>query len=270
MNPHKKTHKKTKPKRINNQYFKINTTPEDQIRYLQFLKHQEATFNIFLIFILYQKKELIIEQLLEKQHQGYSFEPYNDPEIFYQKFDPMIKPLGKLYFINPEKILKISQTKERKPSSCSKKTKKNKKHQKGGYLFMLEDKGDQPITGNDVKKMLDKYSETMDALYYTDFAKDSSVSGSEGEIESDIANPFVGAYLALTLSRKQFQSALTPIFPKIYSIATNPGDWMDYYTLYKLYMPEYTKSEKKNYQKALNNVRNNNPDNKRKEPIPPP
>ena len=50
-----------------------------------------------------------------------------------------------------------------------KKTKsKNKKSIKGGaYLQRLEDLGDKPITGDDLKKSLDEITEILDSLKYT-------------------------------------------------------------------------------------------------------
>lgn len=252
--------------------------PEYNERLKNWAQNQEQIFNIFIIFILGQKKEYIIPELLKKQEEGYNFSPYNDPEIFYFKFKPFVQPLGKIYFrdmkvtdSDPEtdrktqkKKGKGTQTKKIKGSKRS----KTRRNAKGGFLFMLEDKGKEAITGDDIKEVLDKYTEALDTLYYTQFARDSTIGG-EGE-PSDIANPFTGLYVMMSLSRKQFQSAAYPLVGKAQKLLSDPMDWYDYYTLYNLYKPEYDKSEKKAYKKAMENIKSQpNEEKMLSEPVDP-
>jgi hypothetical protein len=227
-------------------------TPLEKQKLKQWAQNQEQIFEIFIIFIVGQRKEYIIQELLKKQYEGYNFSPYNDPEIFYYTFKSYITPLGEIYFNNLKPIKSTKMTKKNNHKGTHKvKTKtKNKTH--GGFLFMLEDKGKEPITGDDIKEMLDKYSDAVSTLSYTQFARDSSI-GEGGE--ADLANPFTGMNVMLNLSRKRFQSAAYPIMNKIPALLSDPMDWYNYYTLYHLYKPEYDKSEKKAYKKAMEQLK---------------
>lgn len=240
-----------------------NLTALEKNKLKLWAQNQEQIFNIFIIFIIGQKKEYIIPELLKLQSMGYNFSPYNDPEIFYYTFKPYIAPLGKIYFSNFKPIvdndigsIKMTKKNNRKTHKIKSKTKNNTKNNtKGGFLFMLEDKGKEPITGDDIKEVLDKYSEALDVLYYTQFAKDSTVGEGAGEGATDLANPFTGLYVIMNLSRKKLQSATYPLMSKLPTLLSDPMDWSDYYTLYNLYKPEYDKSEKKAYEKAMENIK---------------
>jgi len=253
-------------------------SPQEKQKLKLWARNQEQIFNIFIIFIINQKKEYIIPELLKLQSNGYNFSPYNDPEIFYYTFKPYIEPLGKIYFSNikynngdndnteEEFTRKVRLTKKNKYKTHKIKTKtknsnkntKNTKNTKGGFLFMLEDKGKEPITGDDIKNVLDKYSEAINILQYTQFARDSSVGSEEGE--ADLANPFTGLSVIMNLSRKRIQPAAYTLMPKISKLLSDPMDWTDYYSLYNLYKSEYDKSEKEAYEKAMKLINEKKPD----------
>jgi hypothetical protein len=250
-------------------------SPQEKQKLKLWARNQEQIFNIFIIFIINQKKEYIIPELLKLQSDGYNFSPYNDPEIFYYTFKPYIEPLGKIYFSNikysndnnnnteEEFTRKVRLTKKNKYKTHKIKTKtknstKNTKNTKGGFLFMLEDKGKEPITGDDIKNVLDKYSEAINILQYTQFARDSSVGSGEGD--ADLANPFTGLSVIMNLSRKRIQPAAYTLMPRISTLLSDPMDWTDYYSLYNLYKREYDDSERRAYEKAMKLIKEKKPD----------
>lgn len=231
----------------------------------------ERTFDIFLIFIKYQKKDKIIYELEKLKREnilsGNMTKLHND-------FKKILLPLGEIfnYIIikksNIPSTIKNKMIKLRKQfivnikSKSLKKTKKIEKKQnikikqgftktksKGGFLFMLEDKGDEPITGKDITNVLDKYDKAIDLLYFTQYGQDSTVTGGEGgDVTHDLANPFTGMATIMALSRKNYSNALFNQFGQIYRALTSLDQIAVasyYYDLYKLYMGAYKRSEEK-------------------------
>lgn len=210
-------------------------------------------FRIFLIFIKKQKKQLVIKEL-EKQKDKLGLK--GSMKIFYTKFEPYILPLGEFYITIMNKqlkhIKKFSQ-KHIKLSNSQSKTKTKTKNRsksssrKGGFLFMLTDKGKEPITGDDVKEVLNKYNKAMGLLYYTRYGQDSTVvKGEDGEIKADLAQPYTAAQAILAASSKDLYGIGTNRGMDIFSILQNTSELFnirEYYNLYKLYMREYYKSE---------------------------
>jgi hypothetical protein len=211
-------------------------------------------FRVFLIFIKNQKKQLVIKEL-EKQKNNLGLN--GSMEKFYTKFEPYVLPLGKFYLlivdnylknIKKNKISKINKISKRtKKLSKPSKTSKSSKSRKGGFLFMLTDKGKEPITGDDVKKVLSKYNKAMGLLYYTRYAQDSTVvKGEDGEITADLAQPYTAMQAILAASSKDLYGIATNRGKDILSILSNTSEIMnfrEYYNLYKLYMREFYKSE---------------------------
>jgi hypothetical protein len=143
---------------------------------------------------------------------------------------------------------KISErTKKLSNTIKSRKYNKSNKSRKGGFLFILTDKGKEPITGDDVKKVLGKYNKAMGLLYYTRYAQDSTVvKGEDGEITADLTQPYTAMQAILAASSKDIPGIFTNRGMDIFSILKNPSEFSnlrEYYNLYKLYMREYYKSE---------------------------
>ena len=209
-------------------------------------KNNQKTFFIFIIFIKnHNKKASILLELEKLKVKCYLKGDMND---LYKNFKPLIIPLAKIYFlINKQLILKSSLKKTKSLKLKTKlKTKKN-----GGFLFMLEDKGDQPITGKDLTKVLDKYSESLELLFFTKYGQDPTVTTETGEeLKTDIANPMTGFKTILDLSRKRLNDALFDQSGVLFKNFQNVGindlfDVYQYYSLYKLYNKEYKKSQSK-------------------------
>lgn len=205
-------------------------------------------FRVFLIFIKNQKKHLIIKEL-KKQKSNLGLN--GSMEKFYTNFEPYVLPLGKFYLLimdnNIKNIKKNKISKKTKKLSKTTKPSKSSKSRKGGFLFMLTDKGKEPITGDDVKKVLGKYNKAMGLLYYTRYAQDSTVvKGEDGEITADLAQPYTAMQAILAASSKDLQGIFTNRGMDIFSILKNTNELFnirEYYNLYKLYMREYYKSE---------------------------
>ncbi len=246
----------------------------------------ERTFDIFLIFIKYQEKSKIIYEL-EILKKNKLLE--GDMKLLYNNFKKIFLPLGEIFnHILFKKINKLPYEVRRKiiilrknfivqlnkkisksniknfksykknnnlsrnvtKTKTKTKTKKIQKNKsKGGFLFMLEDKKDEPITGKDITNMLDKYDKAFDLLYYTQYGQDSTVTSEEGgQIKADIANPFTGMATILALSRKNINGALFNQMSQIYRGLTSSDQLFMityYYDLYKLYMGAYNRSEEK-------------------------
>jgi hypothetical protein len=208
-------------------------------------------FRIFLIFIKKQKKQLVIKEL-EKQKDKLGLK--GSMKIFYTKFEPYVLPLGEFYITIMNKQLKhikrFSQKNIKLSKSQSKKKTKNRSKsssRKGGFLFMLTDKGKEPITGDDIKEVLKKYNKAFGLLYYTRYGQDSTVvKGEDGEIKADIAQPYTALQAILAASSKDLYGIATNRGMDIFSILQNTSELFnirEYYNLYKLYMREYYKSE---------------------------
>ncbi len=205
-------------------------------------------FRIFLIFIKKQKKHLVIKEL-EKQKDNLGLK--GSMSKFYTKFEPYVLPLGEFYLLIMNNKIKIIQKNKnsKKTKKKSKKSQSNKgSKSKGGFLFMLTDKGKEPITGDDIKEMMDKYNKAFGFLYYTRYGQDSTVvKGEDGEIEADLAQPYTALEAILAASSKDFTGILMNRGMDILPLLQNPSqtlfDSMNYYNLYKLYMREYYKSE---------------------------
>jgi len=229
--------------------FKIKDIKKHLIHDKNF-KNNQKTFLIFMIFIKHRNKKASILLELEKlKAKGYLKGDMND---LYKKFKPLVIPLAKIYFlINQQLLLKSSLKSSLKLSlKSSLKSKTNKKSKtKGGFLFMLEDKGDQPITGKDLTNVLDKYSESLELLFFTKYGQDPTVKTESGEeLTTDIANPMTGFKTILDLSRKKIYDGLFDqsgvLFKNFQNISINDlFDAYQYYSLYKLYNKEYKKSE---------------------------
>lgn len=231
--------------------FKIKDIKKHLITHKNF-KNNQKTFLIFMIFIKHRNKKASILLDLEKlKAKGYLKGDMND---LYKNFKPLVIPLAKIYFlINQQLLLKSSKTKKNiiknKINKKNKKTKTNKTNKNGGFLFMLEDKGDQPITGNDFTKMLDKYGESLELLFFTKYGQDPTVTTESGEeLKTDIANPMTGFKTILDLSRKKVYDGLFDqsgvLFKNVQNLGINDlFDVYQYYSLYKLYNTEYKKSE---------------------------
>ncbi len=244
----------------------------------------ERTFDIFLIFIKYQEKSKIIHEL-ENLKKNNLWE--GDMKLLYNNFKKIFFPLGEIFnYILLKKIntlpkeikkkmiilrkkfivklnkkisnsmkTKIRSYKKNKTTTSisrnGKKTKVNNGKPKthGGFLFMLEDKKDEPITGRDITNMLDKYDKAFDLLYYTQYGQDSTVTSEEGgNVKTDIANPFTGMATIFALSRKNVSGALFNQMSQIYRGLTSFDQLAMvtyYYDLYKLYMGAYKRSEEK-------------------------
>jgi hypothetical protein len=235
-------------------HFKIKDIKKHLINHKNF-KNNQKTFFIFMIFIKHrEKKELIILELEKLKTKGYLKGDMND---LYKKFKALVIPLIKIYFlINQQLLLTSSKTKKNiiktKTNKTNKKTKKSKTTKtikNGGFLFMLEDKGDQPITGKDFTKMLDKYGESLELLFFTKYGQDPTVTTEAGEeLTTDIANPMTGFKTILDLSRKKIYDGLFDQSGVLFKNAKNIGindlfDVYQYYSLYKLYNKEYKRSE---------------------------
>lgn len=233
--------------------FKIKDIKKHLINHKNF-KNNQKTFFIFMIFIKHRdKKASIILELEKLKTKGYLKGDMND---LYKKFKALVIPLIKIYFlINQQLLLKSSKTKKNIIKiKTNKKTKtktniKSKTNKNGGFLFMLEDKGDQPITGKDFTKMLDKYGESLELLFFTKYGQDPTVTAESGEeLKTDIANPMTGFKTILDLSRKKVYDGLFDqsgvLFKNIQNIGINDlFDVSQYYSLYKLYNKEYKRSE---------------------------
>jgi hypothetical protein len=216
-------------------------------------------FRIFIIFIKNQKKHLIIKEL-EKQKDNLGLK--GSMKQFYTKFEPYVLPLGEFYQLIMNSKIKIihinkinNRTKKitnrtKKISKKSQTTKSNKfnRSSKGGFLFMLTDKGKEPITGDDIKKMMDKYNKAFGFLYYTRYGQDGTVvKGEDGEIQADLVQPYTALQAILAASSKDLGGIAMNRGMDILSLLQNPSqlafDGQSYYSLYKLYMREYYKSE---------------------------
>jgi hypothetical protein len=211
-------------------------------------------FRVFLIFIKNQKKQLVIKEL-EKQKDNLGLN--GSMEKFYTKFEPYVLPLGEFYLlimdnniknIKKNKISKISKrTKKLSKTTKTSKYKKTSKSRKGGFLFMLTDKGKEPITGDDIKKVLGKYNKAIGLLYHTRYAQPSTVvKGEDGEITADLVQPYSAMQAILAASSKDIQGIISNRGMDILTILQNPSEFnnlREYYNLYKLYMREYYKSE---------------------------
>lgn len=212
-------------------------------------------FRIFLIFIKKQKKQLVIKEL-EKQKDKLGLK--GSMKIFYTKFEPYILPLGEFYitimhkqFKNIKKFsqkhIKLSNSQSKSKTKTKNKNRSKSSSRKGGFLFMLSDKGKEPITGDDVKEVLNKYNKAMGLLYYTRYGQDSTVvKGDDGEIKADLAQPYTAAQAILAASSKDLYGIATNRGMDIFSILQNTSELFnirEYYNLYKLYMREYYKSE---------------------------
>jgi hypothetical protein len=245
--------------------------------------YNKKTFDIFLIFIKYRKKNMIIKELEKLKAKNIL---KGDMNQLYEMFKPMLLPIGELFsyvvlnhiknvpkdvkskmrklrknLINSIQLKIESMNKPRtlKKKQANKKKRFNKKtrinqngmrKKDGGFLFMLEDKKDEPITGTDIKNMLDNYEKAFDLLFYTQYGKDSVVTGGEGssEVTYDIANPFTGTSTILALSRKNVNGALYNQMSQLYRGLTSFDELLNipnYYEVYKLYMDAYEKSEAK-------------------------
>lgn len=237
--------------------FKIKDIKKHLIHDKNF-KNNQKTFLIFIIFIKHRnKKASIILELEKLKAKGYLKGDMNE---LYKKFKPLVIPLGKIYFlINQQLLLKSSKSSLKSSlkykTNTKIKTKKINKINKintktnGGFLFMLEDKGDQPITGKDLTNVLDKYSESLELLFFTKYGQDPTVTTEEGEeLKTDIANPMTGFKTILDLSRKKIYDGLFDQSGVLFKNVQNLGmsdlfDIYQYYSLYKLYNKEYKKSE---------------------------
>ena len=238
----------------------------------------QRTFDIFLIFIKYQKRDKIIKELEKLKTNGVL---YGNMTKLYNDFRQILLPFGEIfnYIITKkinlpkdvkDKILKIRKSFIINITKKSNKIRKTLKHiliqhrkkqslkknkSSGGFLFMLEDKGDQPITGKDITNVLDKYDKAIDLLYYTQYGQDSTVTGGEdSEIKHDLANPFTGMATIMALSRKNIPNALMNQIGQIYRALTSLDQLTVasyYYDLYKLYMGAYKRSEEKKNPKAM-------------------
>jgi hypothetical protein len=172
--------------------------------------------------------------------------------IFYKKFEPHVIPLGEFYMfllnkkIKTRTLKKTKQTKQTKLSKLSKKSTSSKS--KGGFLFMLTDKGKEPITGDDLKKVIKKYNKVLGHLYYTRYGRDSTVvKGEDGEIKADLAQPYTAIQAIMGASIKDVSAILTNRGTDALAILQDPGDliynFREYFNIYKTYMREYYKSE---------------------------
>lgn len=210
-------------------------------------------FRIFLIFIKKQKKQLVIKEL-EKQKDKLGLK--GSMKLFYTKFEPYVLPLGEFYITIMNKQLKhikrfsqknIKLSNSQSKSKTQTKNRSKSSSRKGGFLFMLTDKGKEPITGDDIKEVLKKYNKAFGLLYYTRYGQDSTVvKGADGEITADIAQPYTALQAILAASSKDLYGIATNRGMDIFSILQNTNELFnirEYYNLYKLYMREYYKSE---------------------------
>ena len=215
-------------------------------------KNNQKTFFIYMIFIKYHNKKAIINQLEKLKLNGHLKGDMNE---FYKTFKPLVKPLGKIYFLINQKLKSSNKSSKKLSKKLSnklfKKTLKlsKKPKKKGGFLFMLERKKDEAITGNDITDMLNKYEKSLQLMYYTKYGQDATVKSPSGEeMTVDIANPMTALKTILDFSRGKPKDGLTdqaPTFIKTLqnmdlSEVANAGN---YYNLYKLYMEEFKKTE---------------------------
>lgn len=202
-------------------------------------KCEQNLFKIFLIFITRIKKDLIIKEL-EKRKGELGIK--GSVKIFYKKFEPHVIPLGEFYMFLLKKKIKTRTLKKTIKTKHSKSSKT-----KGGFLFMLTDKGKEPITGDDVKKMMEKYNKAFGLLYYTRYGQDSTVvKDNDGEIKADLAQPYTALQAILAASSKDLYGIAMNRGMDIFSLLQNTSEIFnirEYYNLYKLYMREYYKSE---------------------------
>jgi hypothetical protein len=212
-------------------------------------------FRIFLIFIKKQKKQLVIKEL-EKQKDKLGLK--GSMKIFYTKFEPYVLPLGEFYItiMNKQlkhikrfsqKHIKLSNSQSKSKTKTQTKNRSKSSSRKGGFLFMLTDKGKEPITGDDIKEVIKKYNKAFGLLYYTRYGQDSTVvKGADGEITANIAQPYTALQAILAASSKDLYGIATNRGMDIFSILQNTSELFnirEYYNLYKLYMREYYKSE---------------------------
>lgn len=244
-------------KAIHNAYIELNS--QEKIIFLEWLEQQIILYNIFLIFIINKEKSEVKKELREYLvNQEKVILDSNSEKIIdqiYLKYQEEIPQIGKIYFkpildINSKKTQK-KQTKKKNQKIQKSKTKKNNKNNKksqhksfsktkGGYLFHLEDKGDQPITGNDLKRVLDLYQENLSTIKYTQFGAPPT--------QEDLGHPLEGVILGLLLSRGKLDSNLQyhlpgGIFEFIQKVISNPMEWTYYYQLYNGYVNELSKSK---------------------------
>ena len=207
-------------------------------------KNNQKTFFIYIIFIKYHNKKLIINELEKLKLNGHLKGDMNE---FYKTFKQLVIPLGKIYFLINQK-LKLSNKSSKLSKKTIKKTiKKTKK--RGGFLFMLERKKDEPITGKDITDMLNKYEKSLELIYYTKYGQDGTVISPSGEeMTVDIANPMTGLKTILDFSRGKPKEGLTDQAPTFMKTLQNMDlsevtNVSNYYSLYKLYMEEFKKKE---------------------------
>lgn len=221
----------------------IARTPVD------YLIYQEFVYNLFLLFIIHQRQKEIIKVLDQKKRQNPQFLKGCSSTKFYNHFHHQIPRLGKIYFENSKSLAEIEELKKNlthdKKSKKTQKNKKNKsnrsktfkgskskkKSQKGGFLFMLTDKKDQPITGNDLNQALSKVDEAM--------MKIRMMPHGEPPDEDNMGHPFANMLMMYQLSRGQTDELISWGLPQISTLINSPGNYLNYYGLYNLYNDEY-------------------------------
>lgn len=146
------------------------------------IEKEKLEFNLILLFMMLMmvkmenKKNIIIRY--HKLKDKNIIDSKYDVDDFLQSYTNFKKcvPLKKKNSLKKKIVKKIKRDKTKGETKVeikgktkkTKKTKNTKKTIKGGaYLKRLEDLGDKPITGNDLKKSLDEITDILDGLKYT-------------------------------------------------------------------------------------------------------
>ena len=167
------------------QYYKNNEKLQHYKNYINSLtplEREKLEFNLILLFMMLMmlkmenKKNLIIRyhQLKNKKiiDKRYEVDDFLQSYTNFKKCVPLRKSFKKRS-INKKSIKKKSKKKSIVKANKQKTKSKYKKSIKGGaYLQRLEDLGDKPITGDDLKKSLDEITEILDGLKYTPKGRD--------------------------------------------------------------------------------------------------
>lgn len=243
---------------IHNAYLELE--PNQKIKFLEWLEMQVILYNVFLIFIINQEKKAIkdnLHQYLVNQEQ--IIPPKNSDRIVdnvYMVYREEIPKIGKTYFKpileTKKNSIKNNKTKKKEKTKKTKTKSTKKRKQRGGFLFHLEEKGDQPITGNDLKKVLDLYEENLETIKYTDLGG--------APTQEDLGYPLQGVILGLLLSRGKLDSSLQyhlpgGLFGFMQSVMSNPTEWSYYYQLYNSYMGELSKSKNKHDRESFKKLK---------------
>jgi hypothetical protein len=235
-------------------------------------ENKQKTFYIFMIFIKNQNqknqkhntytynKKAIINELEKLKSNGHLLGDMNE---FYKTFKPMVIPLFKIYSLLNEKLKLQKKSKinnKTKSKTKSDKSTKSKKSKKGGFLFMLEDKKDQPITGKDLTDVLNKFEQSLNLIYYTKYGRDGTVTSPSGEeMTTDVANPLTALKTILDFSRKKVSEGLSDQSSTLMKAISNMdlseiANAYSYYNLYKLYNEEYLKSESSSKKQLIQKI----------------